>query len=47
VLDRNALIVLRIILGAILGDFLLNDGRAVMFLLLKFVDMIDYVQFWR
>ena len=46
-LDRSALVVLALILAAVLGDFALNDGRAVMFLLLKLVDLVEYLQIWR
>ena len=46
-LDRSTLVVLALILAAVLGDFALNDGRAVMFLLLKLVDLVEYLQIWR
>ena len=46
-LDRSALVVLVVIVAAILGDFAFNDGRAVMFLLLKLVDLVEYLQIWR
>lgn len=46
-LDRNSVIVVVVILAAILGDFALNDGRAVMFLLMKLADLVEYLQIWR
>ena len=45
-LDRSSVIVVVVILAAILGDFALNDGRAVMFLLMKLADLVEYLQFW-
>jgi hypothetical protein len=47
VLDRSSVVVVVLILAAILGDFALNDGRAVMFLLLKLADLVEYLQIWR
>ncbi len=46
-LDRSSVVVVVLILAAILGDFALNDGRAVMFLLLKLADLVEYLQIWR
>lgn len=39
---------LGIIIVAALGlDILVNDGTAVMFVVRKFLDMVDWVEFWR
>lgn len=45
--DRVALIFGGVIVAAIAADLLLNDARAMMFLLVKFADMIEWLAFWR
>ena len=35
------------IIAAILADAVLNNSEVTIFLLLKFVDLIEYVSFWR
>ncbi|WP_205518631.1 hypothetical protein [Pseudotabrizicola algicola] len=45
--DRMALIFGGVIVAAIAGDLLLNDGAAMLFLLVKFADMIEWLAFWR
>jgi hypothetical protein len=32
---------------AISGDILLNDGTALVFTMRKFVDLVEWVAFWR
>lgn len=36
-----------VILGAIGLDLFFNDGQAVVFLTRKFVNLIEYLAFWR
>ena len=45
--DRIALSLGLIIIAAIGADLALNNARAMMFLLVKFTDMIEWVAFWR
>ncbi|MDO8884526.1 MAG: hypothetical protein U0934_20435 [Pseudotabrizicola sp.] len=45
--DRIALSLGLIILAAIAADLVLNEARALMFLLVKFTDMVEWLAFWR
>lgn len=36
-----------VLVVAIGADILANEGAAVMFLLRKFLDLVDWVEFWR
>ncbi|WP_199489540.1 hypothetical protein [Pseudotabrizicola alkalilacus] len=45
--DRIALSLGMIIVAAIGADLVLNDARAMMFLLVKFTEMIEWLAFWR
>ncbi|MDR7126550.1 hypothetical protein [Pseudotabrizicola sp. 4114] len=45
--DRIALSLGLIIVAAIAADIGLNESRAMMFLLMKFADMIEWLAFWR
>ncbi|MGQ0566421.1 MAG: hypothetical protein ACT4OK_15315 [Gemmobacter sp.] len=45
--NRLAVILAVLIVAAILADQVLNDARAGVFLLRKFVDMVEYLSFWR
>jgi RNA-binding protein YlmH len=45
--DRIALTLGLIVTAAIFGDIFLNDGRAMLFLLTKFADMVEWLAFWR
>jgi hypothetical protein len=45
--NRTHFILAVIIVALILLDVTLNASAALMFLLRKLVDMIDYVEFWR
>ncbi|MFN4153315.1 MAG: hypothetical protein ACK4HF_01550 [Paracoccaceae bacterium] len=45
--DRIALSLGLFILAAIACDILLNDARAMMFLSVKFADMVEWLAFWR
>jgi hypothetical protein len=47
VTNRIALSLALFILGALGADILLNQGRAVLFLLVKFADMVEWLAFWR
>jgi hypothetical protein len=47
VTDRIALIIGLVIVGAILADLFANGGEALFFLSRKFVDMVEYLAFWR
>lgn len=42
-----ALVLGLLIVSALAADLLLNDGTAVFFLLRKFVDMVEWLAFWR
>jgi hypothetical protein len=35
------------IFAAVLGDMFLNGGTALLFLLRKFAEFIEYLSFWR
>jgi hypothetical protein len=45
--DRIALWIGLILLAAIIADLALNGGAALNFLMRKFIDMIEWVAFWR
>ncbi len=45
--DRIALALGLIILAAIAADLLANGGQAMLFLLRKFADMVEWMAFWR
>ncbi len=45
--DRIAFILGCMILAAIGADLSLNDGSALMFVLRKFADMVEWLAFWR
>jgi hypothetical protein len=45
--DRLALIIGGVILAAIALDLVANGGAALLFLLRKFVDMVEWLAFWR
>ena len=45
--DRIALWIGLILLAAIIADLALNSGLALQFLLRKFIDLIEWVAFWR
>ena len=45
--DRIALWLGLVILAAILADLALNGGSALLFLALKFLDLVEWVAFWR
>jgi hypothetical protein len=45
--DRIALVLGLVILLAGASDVALNDGIALMFLLRKFTDMVEWLAFWR
>ena len=45
--NRTHVILALIIVVAILLDVIFDSSAAIMFLLRKLVDMIDYVAFWR
>jgi len=47
VTDRIALSLGLIIVAAIAADLALNDARVMMFLLVKFTDMVEWLAFWR
>lgn len=47
VTDRIALALGLVILLGIGADLVLNEARALMFLLVKFADMIEWLAFWR
>jgi hypothetical protein len=47
VTDRIAFILGGVILAAILADVTLNAGGALLFLLRKFTDLVEYLAFWR
>lgn len=47
VTDRIALSLGLIIVACVAADLVLNDARALMFLLVKFTDMIEWLAFWR
>ena len=45
--DRFALIFAALVVAAVLLDHYLNQGAAVLFLLRKGADMVEYLSFWR
>lgn len=45
--NKLAIILGLVILGAIATDLLANGGVAVMFLLKKFANMVEWLAFWR
>lgn len=45
--DRIALVLGAIIVAAIAGDIVANNGAAIMFLLRKFTDLVEWIAFWR
>ncbi|MFP5481354.1 MAG: hypothetical protein ACLGIE_16950 [Alphaproteobacteria bacterium] len=45
--DRIALWLGLVILAAILADLALNGGSALLFLARKFLDLVEWVAFWR
>jgi hypothetical protein len=47
VTDRIALVLACLIGAAILADIFLNSGTALMFLIRKLMDMVEYLSIWR
>jgi hypothetical protein len=47
VTNRIALWIAIILALALLADYELNDGAAFVFLSRKFLDLVDWVVFWR
>lgn len=47
VTNKLAIILGLIIVAAIAADLLVNSGSAMMFLLKKFVNMVEWLAFWR
>ncbi|MFN6924296.1 MAG: hypothetical protein ACK4P8_01450 [Tabrizicola sp.] len=45
--NRIALWLALLIAAGIAADFTLNDGTALFFLARKFLDLIEWVAFWR
>ena len=45
--NRLALTLFGLVILAILADQVLNGGFAGLFLMRKFVDLVDYLSFWR
>ncbi len=45
--DRIALVLASVIIAAILADVFLNSSHALLFLLRKMVDLIEYLSIWR
>ena len=45
--DRIALVLVCLIGAAILADVFLNGSHALLFLLRKLADMIEYLSIWR
>ena len=45
--NRLALILCGLVALAVLSDQVLNGGAAGLFLMRKFVDLVDYLSFWR
>jgi hypothetical protein len=45
--DRIALVLGLVIVLAGAADLILNDGTALMFLLRKLTDMVEWLAFWR
>jgi hypothetical protein len=44
---RNAFAVVVVIGGAVFADMYLNEGKALLFLLRKLVDLTIWMSFWR
>jgi hypothetical protein len=47
VTDRIALVLALIIVTAVIADVALNGGHAMLFLLRKLEDLIEYLAVWR
>jgi hypothetical protein len=47
VTNRLAFVLALLIVTALAADVMLDDSKAVMFLLRKFVDMVEWLAFWR
>jgi len=45
--NRLALTIFALIVVAILADQALNGGAAGVFLMRKFIDLVEYLSFWR
>jgi hypothetical protein len=45
--DRIAIFLGAIILAVLAYDFLANQGAIAFFLALKFLDLVEYLAFWR
>ena len=45
--DRLAIVLGLVIVAAIAADLIANSGQALMFLLKKFADMVEWMAFWR
>ena len=45
--NRLAVWIGLILLASIIADFALNGGSATVFLVRKFLDLIEWVAFWR
>ena len=47
-MDTRAAYYLALLLAAVvLGDLLLNGGDGLLFMARKFLDLMDWVEFWR
>lgn len=47
-MDTRAAIYLALFLiAAMAGDIVLNGGQGLLFLARKFIDLMDWVEFWR
>ncbi|MGL6212103.1 MAG: hypothetical protein ACRC14_19940 [Paracoccaceae bacterium] len=45
--DRSYLIFALLIVAAVIADAVLNDGAALFFLMIKLVDLVEWLAFWR
>ena len=45
--NRLALTLGGLVVAAIIADQMLNQGEAGLFLMRKFVDLVEYLSFWR
>ena len=45
--DRMYLVVAGLIVAAIVADAALNGGAALLFLVRKLIDLVEYLAFWR
>lgn len=45
--DRIALALGLIIVAAVIADLALNSGHAMLFLLRKLIDLVEYLAVWR